>query len=141
MDTILQALLSWQFVLFCLAVSAIVFVVRKVAEYAMANISWAAKESKLWTDLILPILPIVVGLAYAFLAKKYPYPDGISAESARITFGLVAGSLASLVYRAVKSVIVSKLNGVINSNSSPSTGTPDAPVDPGASVRNTINNG
>jgi hydrogenase-4 membrane subunit HyfE len=152
MDTVLQALLSWQFVLFCLAVSAIVFVVRKFAEYAMENWAAAAKESKLWRELILPILPIVLGTACAFLAKKYPYPDGLNTGSARIAFGLVAGLLSGLVYKVVKGTLSSKLAGLVSSvggtaapaPSAPpaaAAGTPDAPADPGASVRNTINNG
>ena len=153
MDAVLQALLSWQFVLFCLAISAIVFVVRKFVEYAMENWASVAKESKLWKELILPILPIMLGTVCALLAKRYPYPDGLTTISARMAFGLVAGLLSGLVYRVVKGTLTSKLSGLIsslgigNSSSAPSVpaspavGTPDAPVDPSAASKNIVNNG
>ena len=113
MDTVLQTLLSWQFVLFCLALAAMVFVLRKIAEYAMAN--WAAaKDSKLWKDLLLPILPIVLGPVAAFFAKRYPYPENLQSPSGRMAFGLVAGLLSGLVYRIIKSVLASKLPALLN---------------------------
>lgn len=47
MDTILQTLFSWQFLIFGSAIAAVMFVIRKIIEYAMANWSPLAKESKL----------------------------------------------------------------------------------------------
>lgn len=59
MENALQALLSWQFVLFCLGVFAITFMVRKVAEYILDNPKVPmSKASKLWTELLLPIAPL-----------------------------------------------------------------------------------
>ena len=56
MENALQALLSWQFVLFCLGIFAITFVLRKVAEYILDNPKVPmSKASKLWTELLLPI--------------------------------------------------------------------------------------
>lgn len=158
MDTVLQALLSWQFVLFALAIAALTFVIRKVVEFALDNpnipTGKMTKEDRLWKELILPILPVVLGAVAGFLAKKYPFPDGLSNPSARIAFGLVAGLLSGLVYRVIKGTLAAKViaaltaaNGGVSTQmtapppSSPAVGTPDAPEDPGASVRNTINNG
>lgn len=143
MDAVLQALLSWQFVLFCLAISALVFVVRKFVEYAMENWISVAKESKFWKELILPILPITLGTVCALLAKKYPYPDGLTTISARVAFGLVAGLLSGLVYRVTKASLTSKLSSLISSLGVGSS--PVAPsatrADPNATTKNIINNG
>ena len=152
MDTVLQALLSWQFVLFALAIAALTFVIRKVVEYALDNPSIPTgkmtKEDRLWKELLLPILPVVLGAAAGFLAKKYPFPDGLTNPSARLAFGLVAGLLSGLVYRVIKGTLAAKVAAVVGSATGgaasptpPAAGTPDAPEDPGASVRNTINNG
>jgi len=113
MDTVLQALFSWQFVLFCLAVAAVTFIARKIIEFVLDHPSIpASKSSKFWTDLFLPIFPVVGGPLGAWLAPGYPYPDGLSTSSGRIIFGLVAGLLSGLVYRIAKSFLVSKITGL-----------------------------
>ena len=84
MDTMLQALLSWQFLLYCLSIAAIIFVVRKVVEFAIDSPKIPTgkmnKRSKLWRELILPILPVVIGPLGALMAKQYPYPERYSLE-------------------------------------------------------------
>jgi hypothetical protein len=134
MDNILQALMSWQFVLFALAIAAFTFVVRKVVEFAIDSPSIPtgkmSKHDRFWTELVLPVLPVVLGGGAGFLAKMYPFPDGITSGSARIAFGLVAGLLSGLIYRIINSMLTSKLAAVMP---------PVTPEDPGASVRNTIN--
>lgn len=111
MDTMLEALLSWQFLLFCLALAAVTFVVRKIAEYVLDNPSVpASKNSKLWTALILPILPVVLGSIGGYFADKYPYPEGLGHSSGRVVFGLVAGLLSGLVYRVINAFLSSKIS-------------------------------
>lgn len=136
MDTMLQALLSWQFLLFCLAIAAITFVVRKIAEYALDNpkipTGKMTKTSRLWKELILPILPVLMGPFAGFLAKQYPYPEGLQTVSGRLIFGLVAGLLSGLVYRVINSFLTSKLSIVEQSG--------DTDADSlAAKVRETIN--
>lgn len=110
MDNVLQALLSWQFVLFCLACAAVTFVARKIVEFVLDNPKiHASKTSKFWTDLFLPIFPILFGPLGAWLASNFPYPQGLESVSARVVFGLVAGFLSGLVYRIIKSLLVSKI--------------------------------
>lgn len=116
MDSILQALLSWQFLFFCLAVGAVVFVIRLFVEYGMENWwplkQWrtANKDSKLWRSLILPILPIALGLLAGLVAKGYPYPEGITSTSGRLAFGLVGGFTSSLIVRLYVSFLSSKVS-------------------------------
>jgi hypothetical protein len=114
MDTMLQALLSWQFLLFCLAIAAIVFVLRTIAEYVMKNWAFAARESSLWNDLLLPILPVLLGTGLAFFVKKYPYPEGLMSISGRMIWGLVAGLASGLVYRLFKTFLMGKVGELIS---------------------------
>ena len=113
MDTILHAFLSWQFLFFCIALGAAVFVIRQVVEYAMKNWwplkGWAAANSKakVWRDLILPIMPIVLGQVAALVAHQYPYPEGFSTVSGRVVFGLVAGFSSGLIVKLYKSFLAS----------------------------------
>lgn len=110
MDTVFQALLSWQLLMACLAIAAATFVFRKFIEYFMETYSSFKKDAKLWTDLVLPIFPIVFGCVVAVFAKGLPFPDGITSASARFACGLVAGLLSGLVYRVFKSFLFTKVN-------------------------------
>lgn len=112
MDTALQALISWQFVLFCLAVTSFTYVVRTVADYILKYKGINPKACTIWVDLFLPILPIILGSVGAVLAKQYPYPLEIHSGSGRFVFGLCAGLLSGLVWRIVKATLTAKLNGL-----------------------------
>lgn len=133
MDSIFQAFLNFQFLFFCIAIGAVVFILRIVAEYMMANWASAAKESKLWRDLILPILPILLGQFGAFFFKSYPYPEGFNSNGGRVVFGLVAGFSSGLIVRLYRSFLSSKVSEITGKIMGK---TED---DPGASVRDTIN--
>lgn len=120
MDTILHAFLTWQFLFFCLAIGAVVFVIRQVVEYWMENgwplKQWGAanKDNKLWRGLILPILPILLGQVGALVAKQYPYPEGFSSTSGRIVFGLVAGFTSGLIVRLFRSFLSDRVSEFAN---------------------------
>lgn len=115
MDSALQALLSWQFVLFCIAVSAVTFMVRNIVDYILQNYNVSPKENHLWSNLILPILPVVLGTLGAFFAQQYPYPLEISSASGRLAFGLCAGLLSGFVWRWVKAAIGDKISSLTKS--------------------------
>jgi len=112
MDASLQAILSYQFMLFCLAISAITYVITMIVEYSLNAHSIIPQENHVWSHLILPILPVILGSGIALLAKQYPYPAGITNVSGRFVFGLVSGLLATLVWRWVKAVITGKISAL-----------------------------
>lgn len=112
MDELLKIFLSWQFMIFCLGLSGMGFVFRKLIEYFILDNPHvpASKHSMIWRSLILPIAPVVSGALAGYLAKGYPYPDGLaSSEYGRISFGLVAGLLSGLVYRVIAELLRSKM--------------------------------
>lgn len=120
MENILQAFFSWQFLFFCLALGAVVFVIRKVVEYWMENWwplkNWTAanKDAKLWRELILPILPIILGQVAAIYAVQYPYPQDFKTLSGRMVFGLVAGFTSGLLVRIYRAFLSTKLNDFVS---------------------------
>lgn len=107
MENALTALMSWQFIMFCLMLQALTFIVRKIVDYKM--LTDPNKDYKFWNDLILPILPIILGCVIGFLAKRYPFPEHFSLPSTRIFFGLVAGLLSSMIYKVTWGMLKSKL--------------------------------
>ena len=108
MDTILQTFLSLQFLFFCLGIAAITFVLRKIVDYILTL--KGLQNNKLWNELILPIMPVILGVLCASVAKRYPFPDifGVSV-SAKMNFGLVAGLFSGLVYKIIKGLLSQKL--------------------------------
>lgn len=109
MDNAFQIFWSWQFALFCLSLAAVNEVIKRIAEYILDNPKVpASKDSRIWTELILPISPVVLGGLGAIIAKQYPYPDDIKSASSRFAFGMVAGLLSGLFYRIVKPFLASK---------------------------------
>jgi hypothetical protein len=98
------------FIFLCIGIALITALVRKVIEFFILDNPKmpGSKTSKFWTDLFLPAFPILFGLVFGLVAKMYPWPDGFSAESARMIFSLSAGGLSSTVFRVVKSFLKSK---------------------------------
>ena len=117
MDTALQILFSYQFLLFCLAVSATTYVITLVVEHIFQSVKIIASYNYIWKKLILPILPIVLGSVAALIAIQYPYPEGLTSASGRFAFGLVAGLLSGFAWRWIKAIIGSKMK-VLGSSSS-----------------------
>ncbi len=107
MDNILNNLLTVQFIIFCLSLSAITFVIRKLVEfYVLDNPKMpGSKTSKFWTSLFLPIAPIVNGALFGAYMTQFPYPDGITSFGSRVLFGLMAGLVSAHVYRVIKGLL------------------------------------
>jgi hypothetical protein len=110
---LLSIFLTWQFLIFCLGLSAITFVVRKVVEYFMSNFLILSGKNFfiLWRTVLLPIGPVVNGAIAGFLADGFPYPELLGSSSyGRFSFGLVAGLFSGLIYRVITSLLKSKLS-------------------------------
>ncbi len=119
MEPILNTLLSWQFIVFGLAVAAALFVFRRFIEFFLNTYFKLDKESKtykLWSDLILPILPMILGSGGALLISTFPYPNDLTTTGSRFVFGLVAGLMSGLFYRIIKSLVASKLSSLDGKN-------------------------
>jgi len=115
MDPILNTLLSWQFIVFGLAVAAALFVFRKIVEYFLNIYFKLDKQSKLykfWTELLLPVLPMLLGSTGALAISSFPYPNDLSTTGSRFVFGLVAGLMSGLFYRIIKSIVSNKLHSL-----------------------------
>lgn len=101
MNTEVQLLTApnvWQTLLFSLGIFFIVLTIRKLLESSIVSL----KTKKWWTDGILPCLPIILGGVVALLARKYPFPFGITTKSYRILFGVAAGGSSGWIYATLK---------------------------------------
>jgi hypothetical protein len=95
---LLNILVNFQFVILSLGLSAIVFVFRTALENALPRLL----ACKLWTDLLLPIVPILFGAGLGMFASV---PELIKTNCDRLLFGAIAGLLSGLLYRVVKKLL------------------------------------
>lgn len=101
----LEALFSWQVIVICLAIFALVYVVRTIIEYKWPKV----KENRFWREVFLPLAGIVSGVVIGAVAYVFPWPAGIGEHIVnRMIFGGVAGLFSSFVYNRVKSWLKSK---------------------------------
>lgn len=114
MDTALQALLSYQFILLCLAIAAITYVFRLTIQFFILDNPKmpGTRTNKFWRELILPISPVFFGVILCFCVKAGIYPEGIVTQAARINLGLVAGLLSGLIYKVVVGMLAAKIPAV-----------------------------
>lgn len=113
---IFQTLLTWQFLLLCLTISAVMFVVKQTSAYVFNKYYKLRKLLKLWNDVIVPILPIFIGGVLVKLAPGYPYPESLKDLGSKIFFGITAGLFSGLVYRVLKSLLLSNIKGTEDPN-------------------------
>jgi hypothetical protein len=90
----LELIFSVYFIMLSLAIYAVMFVVKTAGEFILRDRS----KSKIWTDLVLPVAPVLIGALVGHFAAL-----GVVA-------GLVAGLLSGLVYRVAKSFLIQKVS-------------------------------
>ena len=105
MDFGIDKFLTMPTMLFGVAVYLIVFMIRRVVETAWKPFT----ENKYWRDIVLPLLPALLGIALALACYKFPFPEGIKSKSARALYGLVVGFFCSKFYRTAKVLIDRKV--------------------------------
>src|SRR5271165_793647 len=125
MDNGIALLFSWQFILFALGVSVIMWFLRTILEYIFPNID----KNKFWSELCVPLLPPTIGAVISYFATKYAYPDGLASLSGRLLFGSVAGLLSGLVFQVAKGMLKDKIQSFVSSQV-PSSPNPASQVVP-----------
>jgi hypothetical protein len=123
--------LNVQFILFSLGIAIITFAVRTTVEYIALE---RHKEiAIIWSQLILPILPIIIGGTISYFVKDFAVPDGLTSAIGRVFVGIVAGGLSSIVYQIIKGLLTAKIPAIVNSqNASYETATDQSRGRPGS---------
>jgi uncharacterized membrane protein len=107
MDLIEQSL---SIIVFCLAIFAITWVIRKGLELIFPKLlEKDTKLKKVWEEYILRLIPIIFGGVLGGLITSYPYPETFETGVARVFFGIFCGLISTLVYRLIKRNILNKI--------------------------------
>lgn len=121
----MEALLSWQTVMFSVAVWIIVFLIRRVAELARPTL----KFRPWWRNGVLVVLPPVLGVLLVLVMPTYSWPELLQSRADKILTGLCCGFFCGWTYKLVKGLLRGKLDAVRKSVV-PDTPTVTAPVIP-----------
>jgi VIT1/CCC1 family predicted Fe2+/Mn2+ transporter len=111
MDVLTQ-LLSLENIVLCLAVVALVWAQRKLAELLIPSLTKeGTRAEKWWSEFLVPIGPIGTG-ALLMLIPYLPAPEMFSSSLvSRGIFGIFLGLISGLVYRLVKKNFLNKIGG------------------------------
>jgi uncharacterized membrane protein HdeD (DUF308 family) len=87
---------------FTVGIGLLVFGIRRIVETAAPRL----KVNVWWSEVSLPLLPLVLAVVIAVAVSVYPYPDAFAHSTlARFFFGLCTGGAADLFYAKVKRMV------------------------------------
>lgn len=115
MTDVFTDLFSFDLVAFCLAIVAIVWVIRKAVETNIPKIV----DKTFWKGFLVPSMPVMIGGGGAVVLNKYPFPDTFGIYwGSRLVFGLFAGFISGWVYLIIKKTFLDKIGTTVNKDSS-----------------------
>ena len=109
----MDALLTWQTMLFSLGVFAFSHSIRRALEKLFPTLSPKTPLTKAqiaWEEVFLPAVPVLVGVTMALVITSYPYPSLLHSAGSRVVYGTVMGFFCSWTFRLVKAILVKKFN-------------------------------
>jgi len=121
MDLNLIASASGPPIVFMLAIWFFTLSVRRVVEHFFPKLGG---KGTLWSDLVLPILPIVLGGLFAVTMYKFPFLDKLPSWGTRAFYGCVAGGGSGVLYRVIRTILKKKYGVNLSSPPGVVDGTP-----------------
>ena len=113
LNPIFKNLFSVNTLVYCISVWLVVLILRNIVEKICTAINLFVKFSDksktkflyVWTELILPVLPLIIGgIGALYFAWLFPVAF-TTPESHKILFGIVCGSFSGVIYRMAKTYI------------------------------------
>jgi hypothetical protein len=102
----------------CLAVYVVTYFVRMLFEgiWKVLDAQGAVKKwstlGRIWTEVVVPILPILIGGCLGLAAKTFVWPDyAVKTKLARVLYGAVCGLFSSFIYNRIRGWLKSKPDG------------------------------
>jgi hypothetical protein len=115
-------------IVFMLAIWFFTLSVRRVVRHFFPRLD---EKGTLWSELVLPILPIVLGGLFAVVMHKFPFLDKLPSWGTRAFYGCVAGGGSGVLYRVIRVVLKKKYGVHLSTPPGVVEGTPavEIPVD------------
>lgn len=110
MDDILSIIVSWQFVLLCVGIFAVIQFIRIIVEFFIPS----AINARWWRSLCLPLFPLILGAIIGFFANKYKFefPAPLITVPEKFMFCVGAGALSATVVRVIREMLIGRAQGM-----------------------------
>lgn len=109
----MEDILTWQTGVFTLAIFVFSFLLRRSLEILFPTLRQDTPLStaqRIWEEVLLPSIPVLVGIALGLGVKNWPYPAQLVSLGSHAIYGAVCGFFSSYAYRVLKSVLTSKFS-------------------------------
>lgn len=121
-----SAIFNFQTVYLCLAIYVLSYLTRRLFEgtwkilVQQGEVTKGALPVRIWAEVVVPILPILIGGALSFAAKTFVWPDfAIKTKLARVLYGCICGLFSAFIYNRIR--------GWLKSGVTPSAGDASEP--------------
>jgi hypothetical protein len=107
----MEDILSWETLVFSLAIFVFSLFLRRALEAVfptLARNTPLSTAQRVWEMVILPIVPVLVGILIALFVKTWPYPPGLTATGPRVLYGAICGFFSTWAYRVISALITQK---------------------------------
>ena len=139
-NSLASAIFNVQTVYLCLAIYVVTYLIRRVIEgtWSILVQQGEAKKvsipSRIWDEIVVPILPILIGGGLSFAAKTFVWPDfAMKTKLARVLYGCICGLFSAFIYNRIRGWLKSKTDVSVGEADEP-TGLAapkvDAPIPP-----------
>jgi len=136
LDSLVNAIVSQQFIYICLAVYVVTYFVRRLIEgtwkvlVETGRVRQTTLAFRLWNEVCLPVLTIFVGGLMGLMAKTFVWPELTNGtRSGRIMFGAVCGLFSAFIYNRIRAWIKSNPAKAEEDNGLPPVATEPPPAD------------
>ena len=92
-----EVFFNWQTALLCCAVYVATLMVKKIIE----NTKPMFTTGHWWKEVLLPALPVVVGVLVVVASVGFPWPAPLKGWAARVMYGIACGFFSERVYTFV----------------------------------------
>jgi hypothetical protein len=134
-NSLASVIFNVQTIYFCLAIYVVTYLIRRVFEgtwgiiVQQGEVKKGALPARIWAEVIVPILPILVGGGLSFAAKTFVWPDfSMKTKLARVLYGCICGLFSAFIYNRIRGWLKSKTDITVGDASEP-TGLMDPVLD------------
>ncbi len=108
-NSLASVIFNVQTVYLCLAIYVVTYLVRRLFEgtwgilVQQGRIKKGSVWGRIWGEVVVPVLPILIGGALSFAAKTFVWPDfAVKTKLARVLYGCICGLFSAFIYNRIR---------------------------------------
>lgn len=139
-NSLASVIFNVQTIYLCLAIYVVTYLIRRVVEgtwkilVQQGDAKKGSVTARIWAEIVVPVLPIMIGGGLSFAAKTFVWPDfAIKTKLARFLYGCICGLFSAFIYNRIRGWLKSKADVSIGDADEPTglaSPTIDGPIPP-----------